>query len=223
MKFNLDRALGQLPRRLAASESAANHYDRRSIMISHDSRITTGRQCARQLRPGWSLGVLLAIGSGCARTPSVEPGQLAADVAWVQATCHPVSPDTAGWPRYQLGNITIAVPAEYRRTVRKQFSVAFGHGTASLGLVLERDARAPFGVPTSRTYEVRCNGNHSGFASTAYSQNRIGAYTAWVVWDSLNAPADRPRVRALIRASRLRDAELLRQSLHTIAVAPRGR
>jgi hypothetical protein len=152
----------------------------------------------------------------------VQPGQLTADMAWVQATCHPISPDTAGWLRYRLGNITIAVPAEYHLSTRHPFSMSFGQGTASLGLLLERDARAPLGPPTSRTYEVRCNGNHSGFASAAYSRNRIGEYTAWVIWDSLNAPDDRPRVRAVIRASRLRDAEALRQSLHTIAVLPAG-
>ena len=98
--------------------------------------------------------------------------------------------------------------------------MTFGQGTASLGLLLERDARAPLGPPTSGTYAVLCNGNHSGFASAAYSRNRLGDYVAWVIWDSLNAPDDRPRVRALIRASRLRDAELLRQTLHTISVLP---
>jgi hypothetical protein len=143
------------------------------------------------------------------------PGTVSADQAWVRSVCDPASPDPSGWPRYQLGNITIAVPPEYRRGRDTGFNLRFSRGTALLTVALTRQVSAglvEYNVPG----QVVCEASYGGFPTEVVSFRRNGEYWTVARWERLNEPAERVSVQASVRTTRLADAEALRLALHTI-------
>jgi hypothetical protein len=171
-----------------------------------------GKERARQ----FALPAVAATLAACAPSAGPpEPVSLTADQAWVRSVCDPASPDTTGWPRYQLGNISIAVPPEYRRGRDNGFSLRFRRGTATLAIMLER--QSAFGLlGYNRPGQVVCETQYGGFPTEALSWRGRGEYLAVARWDRLNEPDDRTSVQATIRTTRLRDAQFLRLALHTI-------
>lgn len=170
--------------------------------------------------------VLVAL-AACAPSPDPpEPVSPSADQAWVQSVCDPASPDTTGWPRYQLGNISIAVPPGYRRGRLQGFSLQFRRGTSTLGIQLGRQSAfnlLGYNLPG----QVGCEAHYGGYQTDALSWHGRGQYLAVALWERLNEPDERNSVLATIRTTRLRDAQALRMALHTIrrtsdTVAPGG-
>jgi len=208
MEYNATAQLGELPGSLATRQSAS-HYMNQIPMIPHGSRITAfGVGCV------WTALGLGAV-VGCARRGNPEPASLTADQEWVQSVCLPASPDTTGWPRYQLGNMSIAVPPEYRRGRTNGFSLRFSRGTSTLTVMLGRQSAFTL-LGYNRPGQVVCEADYGGFPTEALSWNGRGEYLAIARWDRLNEPDARPSVQAMIRTTRLRDAQALRLALHTI-------
>jgi hypothetical protein len=133
----------------------------------------------------------------------------------VRSACDPASPDTIGWPRYQLGNISIAVPPEYRRGRSDGFTLRFTRGTSTLALGLSRQTQVGL-LGYNLPGQMVCEADYGGFQTEALSWHGRGEYLAIARWDRLNEPADRNAVQAMIRTTRLGDAQRLRLALHTI-------
>lgn len=154
--------------------------------------------------------------AACARPQgSPEPVSQTADQEWVRSVCEPASPDTTGWPRYRLGNISIAVPPEYRRGRSSGFDLRFSRGTATLTILLGRQSAFTL-LGYNRPGQVVCEADYGGFQTEALSWHGRGEYLAVARWERLNEPNERPSVHATIRTTRLRDAQMLRLALHTI-------
>lgn len=133
----------------------------------------------------------------------------------MRSVCDPASPDTTGWPRYQLGNISIAVPPAYRRGRPQGFSLQFSGGTATMGIMLGRQSAFSL-LGYNRPGQVVCEADYGGFPTEALSWRGRGEYFAVARWERLNEPDERNSVQAIIRTTRLRDAQALRMALHTI-------
>lgn len=187
-------------------------------MIPHVLRIANRNAAAANVAAGLVATLLAA----CARPQGGDPAALTADRAWVTSVCDADGPEAGlakDWPRHALGRISIAVPPEFRRGASAGFSLHFERGTASLHVSVEREAGYGF-LGLNRPGQVECSASYGGFPTEAYSWHGTGSYYANAIWKGLNAPDRRQNVRASIVTTRLRDAILLRQALHTIAIVP---
>lgn len=174
------------------------------------------RHVSAQPRQGWTVAILV-LTAACASGRS-EPEALAPNAAqeWVQSVCERITPDTTGWPRYQLGNISIAVPPQYKRARFTGFSLRFTRGdktimTVGLGRHSAFDLLG-YNLPG----QAGCDTYYGGYQTDALSWSGRGDYLAVARWQRLNEPDERPSVQATIRTNRLSDAVALRASLHTI-------
>jgi len=120
-----------------------------------------------------------------------------------------------GWTRHQLGNISIAVPREYRRGRSDGFSLRFRRGTATLGVILARESAFSL-LGYNHPGQVVCEALYGGFQTEVLSWRGQGEYLTVARWERLNEPNERGSVLAMIRTTRLRDAQALRLALHTI-------
>ena len=203
MEYNAGPGLGELPGSLASSQAASNDVHGESLMRRHSLRIA-------------SRTVVAATLAACA--PSQEPPEpvsLTADQEWIRTACDPASPDTTGWPRYQLGNVSIAVPPVYRRGRDDGFSLRFRRGTSTLVIMLGRQSAFSL-LGYNRLNQVVCDAHFGGYPAEALSWRGRGEYLAVAQWERLNEPSDRSAVQAIVRTTRLVDAEALRLALHTI-------
>lgn len=137
-------------------------------------------------------------------------------------------PDTMGWPRYQLGNISIAVPPQYKRGRFMGHSLRFTRGDKTIMTVLlGRESQFDL-LGYNMPGQAGCDTYYGGYETNALSWSGRGQYLAVARWQHLNAPDERPSVRATITTNRLNDAIALRAALHTIrklsddAAAPTG-
>lgn len=166
-----------------------------------------------------ALLIIAATLVACASTQDPpEPTELqsiTADQAWVRTVCDPASPDTTGWPRYQLGNVSIAVPPEFRRGRDRGFTLVFSRGSASMAITLTRESSMGL-QGYNQPGQVVCEAYYGGFQTEALAWHGQGQYQAVAQWARLNEPGERNSVQAMIRTTRLRDAEALRLALHTI-------
>ena len=159
------------------------------------------------------LTLLCACSSGRTEPETSSPN---ADKAWVQSVCDRITPDTTGWPRYRLGNISIAVPPQYKRARFTGFSLRFTRGdktimTVALGRHSTFDLLG-YNMPG----QAGCDTYYGGYETDALSWSGRGDYLAVARWQRLNEPDERPSVQATIRTNRLSDAVALRAALHTI-------
>ena len=151
-----------------------------------------------------------------------------ADKEWVQSVCERITPDTAGWPRYRLGNISIAVPPQYKRGRFMGHSLRFTRGDKTVMTVALGQESAFHLLGYNLPGQAGCDTDYGGYPTDALSWSGRGEYLAVARWQRLNEPDERPSVQATIRTNRLRDAIALRASLHTIrraaddAPAPTG-
>jgi hypothetical protein len=139
-----------------------------------------------------------------------------ADREWVQTLCERIMPDTTGWPRYRLGNISIAVPPEYKRSRFTGFSLRFTRGDKTIMTVALGQESAFHLLGYNLPGQAGCDTYYGGYATDALSWSGRGEYLAVARWQRLNEPDERPSVQATIRTNRLRDAIALRAALHTI-------
>lgn len=194
--------------------------------------------------PVFILG-LVACGSSQAGTPDVDVPS--PDEAWVASACQPISVDTTGWRRHRLGDISIQIPTQYSLTGQSSRPVAFGSDYfgydltfrgpgGSLSIQLHRNARYTFDrFNGARRGQNWCNGSLGGYQAEIVSwferfagaprDTRAGEA---IIGATYNFAARLPAswggqdagkwLFAYVGATRLRDAHLLRDALHTLSV-----
>ena len=173
------------------------------------------------------IAVSLAFACSPARSEP-ETSSPNADQAWVQSVCERITPDTTGWPRYTLGNISIAVPPQYKRARFTGYSLRFTRGDNTIMTVALGSHSAFDLVRYNLPGQAGCDTHYGGYQTDALSWSGRGEYLAVARWQRINEPDQRPSVQATIRTRRLSDAIALRASLHTIrrladeAPAPAG-
>ena len=173
------------------------------------------RSCRPLMRRG-CVGFLL-ISTACSSARSEpETSSPNADQAWVQSVCERITPDTIGWPRYQLGNFSIAVPPQYKRGRFTGLNLRFTRGN-STSMTIDLGAISAYNLLRyNLPGQAGCDTFYGGYETNALSWSGRGEYLAVAQWQSLNEPDPRPSVQAVIRTRRLSDAIALRASLHTI-------
>ena len=161
-------------------------------------------------------GVLVLCGACSSGTSTPETVSPNADREWVQSVCERIMPDTTGWPRYTLGNISIAVPPQYKRGRFMGHSLRFTRGDKTvMNVILGRESQfhlLGYNLPG----QAGCDTYYGGYETDALSWSGRGQYFALARWQHLNAPDERPSVQATISTNRLSDAIALRAALHTI-------
>jgi hypothetical protein len=163
-----------------------------------------------------TLAVLVFSAACSSARSEPEISSPTADQAWVQSVCEPVTPDTTGWPRYQLGNISIAVPPQYKRARFTGFSLRFTRGDNTSMTVALGPESAFHLLGYNLPGQAGCDTFYGGYETNALSWSGRGEYLSVARWQRLNEPDQRPSVQATIRTRRLSDAIALRASLHTI-------
>lgn len=167
------------------------------------------------------LPAALAIAGACSRQAEVDPEPANPDEneSWLRSTCESETPVSERWPRYQLGRVSIAVPPEYRAGARLPHSITFRRGTAEMRFLLERELDTGFNVYYGPG-TISCDAEYGGHATRVWAWQGRGQFRTMAQWQGLNDPDLRPLVTVIIRATRLRDAVLLRRALHTVTVLP---
>jgi hypothetical protein len=193
--------------------------------LSEPRRESGRSRCSRAYRQrgkrpmGLTLATaaVLTLSAACSSARSEpETSSPNADRAWVQSVCESIVPDTTGWRRYELGNISISVPPQYKRAAFTGFTLRFTRGdnttmTVALGPESAFDLLG-YNLPG----QSGCDTFYGGYETSALSWSGRGEYLAVARWQRLNEPDERPSVRATIRTRRLSDAIALRASLQTI-------
>lgn len=153
--------------------------------------------------------------------PPGDPAQLSASEAWVQRGCHTESFDTAGWPRYRVGDVTIAVPPEYPGATAVPYAMVFRRNrNNSLGVQLVRDNQSQLDYFMQRAprNEAWCYARYGKYDVEVRSSYEKGVYST-----SLRMPAywggkdEGHWLQASLRASTLEDATVLRHAMRTLA------
>src|SRR5262245_21888213 len=116
----------------------------------------------------------------CSRAASDPPETLSpnADRAWVQTVCEPAMPDTLGWPRYQLGNVSIAVPPQYKRTRFMGHSLRFIRGDKTVMTVALGQETAFHLLGYNLPGQAGCDAHYGGYPTDALSWSGRGEYLA---------------------------------------------
>jgi hypothetical protein len=202
--------------------------------------LTIARRQPRTDHPlvGWVgvAGFLLACSSGQGGTPEVSVPS--GDEAWVASACQPASVDTTGWRRYRVGDVTIHVPPEYSLIGQssRTYDLRFRGPGGTLSIQLHRNAGYSFDqVNQARRGQNWCRGNLGGYQAEIVSwlepfrgtrrDTRAGELIISATYNfAARLPAtwggqDQGKwVFVYVGASRLRDARLLRDALHSLSV-----
>jgi hypothetical protein len=186
---------------------------------------------------------LLALGgvSACSSQGSprgdvpAETNGSGTDEAWVASACQPASVDTTGWRRYRLGDITIQLPAQYTPTGFAGYDFGARGPGGTVRMQLHREARYAFDrLNIARRGQNWCKGGLGGYQAEVLSWlepfsgiHRDTNAGELVVAPTYNFVARLPAswggqdegkwLFIYVGASRLRDAQLLRDALHTLA------
>ena len=184
-------------------------------MISHVRRIAPRR---------WPELVMLAAAWGCAPAPDpyTEPVPLTPDQAWVASTCDAGSPaDTTGWKRYRIGDITILVAPQYRVSEAQPYTLSFRSGSGGFLLRLHRNARYDFDdANRARRFQNWCRASYGGFPTEVLAWRDLGYFSLVARWEATWGGQDVGKwLFASMGASKVEEARLIRDMLHTIVVA----
>jgi hypothetical protein len=235
MEYHATAALGKLPGGLAAGQPSTSHMYRTSLVSPHILRIAPLRSKACRTRatsksrlPGGPsllvpLAVLcLTVACSSAPPPGTAPRP---EEAWIATTCLPAAPDTAGWTVHRFSDLELAVPAEFTVRNRTSRSIEFVHLSSVLSFLVgtspTREIFYPAGRPAKSKEETGCSSGISGYPGVVMAVARANTFSVVAEWDGgpLWGIDDwRKRLVARIGTSRLRDAQQLRDALHTIRV-----
>lgn len=199
-------------------------------MIPHASRMATRRGSPLTTwwhKANWSPSAcatlaVLCLTAGCSNAP--QPGTAPRpEEDWVAATCRPAAPDTTGWKVHRLSDVELAVPAEFTVRNRTSRSIEFVHFGSVLTLLVStsptRDIFFAAGRPARAREEAGCSSSMGGYPGVVMATARANRFTVRAEWDGapLWGPNDwRKRLVASITTGSLRDAQRLRDALHTL-------
>lgn len=166
--------------------------------------------------------MVLCLTAGCGSGPQPE-GAPRPEEDWVAATCLPASPDTTGWKIHRLSDIELALPADFTPRNRTSRSIEFVHLGSQLTLAVSTSpTRTIFyaaGRPARAKEEAGCTSSIGGYPGVVMATARANSFSVSAEWDGepLWGASDwRKRLIAQITTGRLRDAQRLRDALHTI-------
>jgi hypothetical protein len=146
----------------------------------------------------------------------------APDQAWVDSACQPASVDTSGWRPHRIGDFTIQVPPEYRVGPFEPYNLNIRGPGGTLRLVLHRNAIYMFDTANrARRFQNWCQGTLGGYQAEIvswYERFRGSAYNfAARLRPTLGTRDEEKWLYVNISASRLQDAQQLRDAVHTLA------
>jgi hypothetical protein len=146
----------------------------------------------------------------------------APDQAWVDSACQPASIDTTGWRRHRIGDFTVQVPSEYRVGPFEPYNLNIRGPGGTLTLVLHRNAIYMFdSANRARRFQNWCQGTLGGYQAEIVSWHerfRGPAYNfAARLRPTLGTRDEDKWLYVNITATRLRDAQQLRDAVHTLA------
>jgi hypothetical protein len=162
-------------------------------------------------------------GGGAASAGNVTSAETSApDQAWVDSACQPASVDTTGWRRHRIGDFTIHVPSEYRVGPFEPYNLKIRGPGGTLTLVLHRNAIYLFDTANrARRSQNWCQGTLGGYQAEIvswYERFRGPAYNfAARLRPTLGTRDEEKWLYVNISASRLLDAQRLRDAVHTLA------
>jgi hypothetical protein len=140
----------------------------------------------------------------------------------VAATCSPELPDTTGWRRHELADVSILLPGDYRAINRTSRSVQFRKPTATLTLSVTTSAVPPIyweTRPDRTNFERACEGVSGGYRGRFYASFYDRIYRVQAAWEGRNFWPEtdwRRQLLADFATTRLTEATALRMALHTI-------
>lgn len=171
------------------------------------------------------LLVSLFLTAGCSSSPQPETASRPEEY-WVATTCSPVSPDTTGWKVHRLSDVELWVPAEFTVRNRTTRSIEFIRGGSVLSLSVSTSPMFqlfyPAGRPALAREEAGCTSSIGGYPGVVKATARANRFSVWAEWDGAplwGANDWRKRLVASITTGSLRDAQRLRDALHTLKVS----
>jgi len=174
--------------------------------------------------PVWALLAALCPTVSCSSAPRPDTAPRPEE-AWVAATCSPAAPDTTGWKVHRFSDLELALPAEFNARNRTTRSIEFVHLGSVLSLVVSTSATRNLffaeGRPAKAREEAACTSSIAGYRGVVEATARANRFSVYAEWDGvpLWGPNDwRKRLAASITTGSLRDAQRLRDALHTLSV-----
>jgi hypothetical protein len=174
----------------------------------------------------------LLLTASCSSAPKPETNSRPEE-DWVATTCSPASPDTTGWKVHQLSDLELWVPADFTVRNRTTRSIEFVRARSVLTLLVSTSpTRTIFyaaGRPALAKEEAGCTMSMGGYpgvviATTRPSRRSVtdDKFRVDAEWDGAplwGANDWRKLLVARITTGTLRDAQRLRDALHTLRVS----
>ena len=166
--------------------------------------------------------LLATLTAGCSSAP--QPGTAPRpEEDWVATTCSPAAPDTTGWKVHKLSDVELLVPADFTVRNRTSRSIEFVRAGSLLSLLVSTSPTPGIfyaaGRPALAHEEAGCPTSMGGYPGVVMATARANRFSVYAEWDGepLWGPGDwRKRLFARITTGSLRDAQRLRDALHTI-------
>jgi hypothetical protein len=174
----------------------------------------------------WAPLAVLCLTVSCSSAPRPDNAPRPEE-EWVAATCLPAAPDTTGWKAHRFSDLELALPPEFNARNRTTRSIEFVHLGSVLSLLVStsptRDLFFAAGRPAKAKEEAGCPSSIGGYRGVVEATARANRFSVHAEWDGepLWGPTDwRKRLIARVTTGSLRDAQRLRDALHTLRVAP---
>lgn len=175
---------------------------------------------------------ILFLTASCSSTPQPETASRPEE-AWVATTCSPAFPDTTGWKVHRLSDLDLLVPPDFTARNRTSRSIEFVRAASTLTLLVStsptREIFYAAGRPALAREEAGCASSIGGFPGVVMATTRpdrarftTARFRVDAEWDGAplwGADDWRKRLVARITTGTLRDAQRLRDALHTLRVA----
>jgi hypothetical protein len=176
--------------------------------------------------------VFLYLMTSCSSAPQPDTAPRPEE-QWVATTCSPAFPDTTGWKLHQLSDVELRVPPEFTARNRTSRSIELVRGSSVLSVFVStsptREIFFAAGRPALAKEEAGCTSSMGGYPGVVMATTRpsrqaltTDRFRVDAEWDGAplwGANDWRKRLVARIRTGTLRDAQKLRDALHTLRVS----
>ncbi len=146
------------------------------------------------------------------------------DALFLANACEPTSVDTTSWPRYRIGDVTIAVPAQYQVSRRIPNTLIFRGSYGSLSVTSHRNTSlyalsGPNRASSRpRPKETWCDdASYGGYRTEVHAFIEQGRYNFSAKWEATWGSGDESEwISASFGTSRPEEANRLRAALNTM-------
>jgi hypothetical protein len=142
-----------------------------------------------------------------------------ADSLWLENACDPTPVDTTLWPRYRIGDVTIAMPPQYRVSRQVPYTLIFRGSYGSMRLMMHRNAKYTLDRRSAspRPKETWCDGNYGGYHNEVHAWVEAGRYNFATKWEATWGGDDEGEwLGASFGSARPEEANRLRAALNTM-------